>query len=186
MPFIISLFILIASLFISQPASADSQPASQPAISVPSAQLSYDSPTVDTLPAQVSPLPIGGVDVGSTVCLEDMPCWDCETMGNGDCSPAPAPATPATVDYCEEDEPCWDCNTMGNRICGSATASDAWASYDALSLSPDTHDALTVHYVETLPTEPHTDAMSDLEFALPSITDPTVWHVFSYAELTTI
>ena len=27
-------------------------------------------------------------------CEEDMPCWDCETMGNRICGPIPVPAEP--------------------------------------------------------------------------------------------
>ena len=46
---------------------------------------------------QVEPKPVGGVDVGaalkapmapeSIACYEDMPCWDCATMGNLQCGP---------------------------------------------------------------------------------------------------
>ena len=30
------------------------------------------------------------ISVPTTVCVEDMQCWDCETMGNGICGVTPA------------------------------------------------------------------------------------------------
>jgi hypothetical protein len=29
----------------------------------------------------------GLIEPTSTTCMEDMPCWDCTTMGNGVCGP---------------------------------------------------------------------------------------------------
>lgn len=43
-------------------------------------------------PASSSSTTTTSVAVGpppTTPCTEDMPCWDCETMGNGDCGPTP-------------------------------------------------------------------------------------------------
>ncbi|QFG12173.1 Hypothetical Protein OBI_RACECAR_45 [Arthrobacter phage Racecar] len=182
---IFSLFILIASLFTISPANA--QPASPAPASVsitaPEAQLTYDSPTVTTSPApQVQVPTIPAPEVGVSVsCEEDMPCWDCETMGNLQCGPATSsPALP----ICEEDMPCWDCQTMGNLQCGNPASMDAWASYDALQLSPETHEGLSVEYVETLPTEPNSDSLTSSQFAVPSTTS-TAWHVFQYVEIFT-
>jgi hypothetical protein len=60
-------------------------------------------------------------------CMEDEPCWNCETMGNKICG------TPASLPVCMEDEPCWDCETMGNKICGPASGS-------AAATLPDCHN----------------------------------------------
>lgn len=44
----------------------------------------------------------------TTICYEDDPCWDCETMGNGECGTTTTdpPETTTTIPSCEEDGTC--------------------------------------------------------------------------------
>jgi hypothetical protein len=105
--------------------------------------------SVTTAPESVLETPSIPGHLKFATCQEDEPCWNCHTMGNKMCFPAPimthaatltAPATapapdaeiatdtitapaaaPAPV-VCQEDEPCWDCTTMGNKICGTPAA----------------------------------------------------------------
>jgi hypothetical protein len=181
---IFSLFILIASLFTFSPANASepvSQPASQP-ITAPTAQLTYDSPTVTTSPApaptpapQVTLPTIPAPEVGVR-CEEDMPCW------TG--SPNDDRALPAQPARCEEDMPCWVGSPNDDRVYDSPEELDAWISYASLSLPEDAHEGLTMDYIKTVTTEPNSDSLDLSEFAIPSTTS-TAWHVFRYVPLFT-
>ena len=135
MTFFAALLIALAALF---------NTGAQAPLTVPSQALTYEAPQVDTAPApkaltqaptQALTQPLYKAPVQAPtqaplkaptqapltapICYEDMPCWDCSTMGNLICgNEAPQP----TAAQCEEDMPCWDCATMGNKICGPTKA----------------------------------------------------------------
>lgn len=63
------------------------------------ATFTFVAPTEDYCTEVVVPTPTPDVvipppPIDRPVCMEDMPCWDCETMGNGECGPPNVPATP--------------------------------------------------------------------------------------------
>lgn len=111
-------------------------------------------------------------------CEEDMPCWDCATMGNKQCGPIAQPAQPAII--CEEDMPCWDCATMGNKQCGvdPTMEQDAYVSYDSQLGQPANETELMLSYVATVPVEPVTLAAN--QFYLPSSNIAGVWHIMQW------
>lgn len=117
-------------------------------------------------------------DPTPTTCEEDMPCWDCQTMGNLQCGPTSA--LPATT--CEEDMPCWDCETMGNKQCGvdPTMEADAYLSYESQTGQPiNDETALMLSYVATVPVQPN-DILLPNQFAIPSSNHANVWHIMQW------
>lgn len=67
------------------------------------------APTTTVQPTTTVAQPTTTVDE----CLEDEPCWDCETMGNRECGPAPT----HTLAPDAEPHPGFDCTAGGTRLC---------------------------------------------------------------------
>jgi hypothetical protein len=173
--------------------------ASQAPLTAPSQALTYEAPSVTTQPAPKAPeAPTQALSQAPETpptqaprCEEDMPCWDCHTMGNLICGNE-APQAPA-VDRCEEDEPCWDCKTMGNLICGPIAteahvqapvaedaAVDAWDSFDHVRASFPGYET-KVEFTGT--TNNAAAPMQPTEFMIPSINFPNTFHIFKITYL---
>jgi len=107
-----------------------SAPVSEPITADPSAMLTLDRVSVATSPApapeptapvqdwtpeepQIPEMPVGAPEVGvpvsltEPVCEEDMPCWDCATMGNLVCG---------TIDDSAEAWAAWDANNGASLL----------------------------------------------------------------------
>ncbi|UDL16729.1 hypothetical protein SEA_ATUIN_36 [Arthrobacter phage Atuin] len=152
-----------------------SLPTYLPEVATSSAPTPAPAPQV-AIPSQPAP------EVGVR-CEEDMPCWDCATMGNQICGPI---ADTETVERCEEDMPCWDCSTMGNQICGplASDEADALASFDSQTGMPQVTETTKLHYLATVPVEPtHLEAG---QFALPDSNKFDTWHIYTWDILTTV
>lgn len=168
MSLIIALILSLSALFAT---SAQPATAAQPATVEAPIEASKDASLPTYLPeVTTSEAPIR--------CEEDMPCWDCATMGNLQCGPIAQPAQPAIT--CEEDMPCWDCATMGNGICGTdpTMEQDAFISYDSQLGGPQIEEPLKLSYVATVPVEPVTLAAN--QFHIPSSNHFNTWHVMQW------
>jgi hypothetical protein len=136
------------------------------------------APTSATLPTYLTEVSTTKAPVveapEAPVCEEDMPCWDCSTMGNLQCGPI------AEAPICEEDMPCWDCETMGNGQCGidPNMEQDAYVSYDSQTGNPANTEDLSLTYVSTVPLEP-VDLLPT-QFAIPSSNLEGVWHIMQW------
>jgi hypothetical protein len=103
------------------------------------------SPSVPTS-APTSPAVTQEAEV---ICEEDMPCWECETMGNKIC---------------------------GDSIEGKMMK-DAWASYENLPMtSSDTNSPTVVEHVASF--DGAVPDFDETHFHVPSYTNPTLTHVF--------
>jgi hypothetical protein len=193
MYYLIALVLFVSSLFGSSVAHADAPsqaPASQPIVAPVSASLPTYLTEVSTSPAPTSQVEIPAIpapEVGvpqqpAQRCEEDMPCWDCATMGNKICGPVAEPVAP---ERCEEDMPCWDCSTMGNLQCGPSQdmEADAFASFDSQTGMVVVEQEMKLSYEASVPVEP-----TNLEvgsFAIPSSNIPNIWHIMRWDVLTT-
>lgn len=134
MQYLVALALVIAGFFGIQPANADVNASSVESATTIEASKDASLPTYLTEVSTTSPsseasqvvvpsqpAPEVGVPL-SDQCQEDEPCWDCQTMGNGQCGNDAAAGQQQQGTQCEEDEPCWDCTTMGNKVCGPDAA----------------------------------------------------------------
>jgi hypothetical protein len=117
----------------------------------------------------------------ATTCEEDMPCWDCDTMGNLQCGPATA-----QPEACEEDEPCWDPETMGNGQVGpdADNVEDAFMSYESQTGRPIKLPNLSLEYVGTTTLEP--TALTLGQFTIQSSNHDGVWHIMEWTTVTDV
>jgi hypothetical protein len=133
-----------------------SAPVSEPVTADPSATLTLDRVSVATSPApapeptapvqdwtpeapQIPVMPVGAPEVGAEYCEEDMPCWDCATMGNLVCG---------TID-------------------DSAAAWAAWDANDGASLlNMDPARPFRVDYMASTPEAPQNMTANDVAVML--------------------
>lgn len=165
----------------------------QAPIAAPTQPLAYAAPTVTTeaaikapvqaphkapykapvaAPAPVVPATIAApakAPVQAPICHEDMPCWDCETMGNLICgNPTCADAGMITAE---------DYSCVPPSFYNTTAASDAWASYDAAGQAPTATTATIVEHVATT-TDPSV-TLDSTQTLVPSISEPQTFHIFS-------
>lgn len=165
------------------PITAIQAPTEAPIVA-PVQPLTYASPTVTTeapvkapapAPAPVVQAPIPApvqAPVEAPICHEDMPCWDCATMGNQICgNPDCARLGMLTA----EDYSCVPHSFYSTTEATAAT--EAWAAWDAAGAFPNTSSESVVWHVGTT-----NDAMQPLgenEVIIPSHVQPQTFHIFS-------
>lgn len=170
------------------PVQAVTAPIQAP-ITAPTQPLAYAAPTVATeaaikapakapakapiaAPAPVVPATIAApvaAPVEAPICHEDMPCWDCATMGNLICgNPTCADAGMITAE---------DYSCVPPSFYSTTAAADAWASYDAAGQAPTAATETIVEHVATT-TDPSV-TLDSTQTLVPSISEPQTFHIFS-------